>query len=60
LQQRGVSAWTHAWHSATPGAPATATLAPRARAPVAEEEIVNVLASMALACAAAAAAAAAA
>jgi hypothetical protein len=53
LQYRGVTAWTRAWQSTAPG-PVTPTLATRAGAPVAEGEIVSVLASMALACAAAA------
>jgi hypothetical protein len=50
LQDRGVSAWSRAWHST---APAPAVSAPPA-ALVGEQEIVRVLASMALACAAAA------
>jgi hypothetical protein len=52
LQHRGVTAWTRAWQSTTPGPPAPT---PRlVAAPVGEREIVSVLASMALACAAAA------
>jgi hypothetical protein len=54
LQHRGVTAWTRAWQSTTPGPPAAMPLATRAGAPVTEGEIVSVLASMALACAAAA------
>jgi biotin-(acetyl-CoA carboxylase) ligase len=54
LQHRGVSAWTRAWQTTAPGPTVSATLATRASAPVAEGEIVSVLASMALACAAAA------
>jgi hypothetical protein len=53
LQHRGVIAWTRAWQSTTPG-PVTPTLATRAGTPLAEGEIVSVLASMAFACAAAA------
>jgi hypothetical protein len=53
LQDRGVTAWTRAWQSTTPG-PDPSTPVGRARAPVGEREIVSVLASMALACATAA------
>jgi hypothetical protein len=54
LQHRGVSAWTRVWQSTAPTPSVTPPLAPDAAAPVAEGEIVSVLASMALACAAAA------
>ncbi|WP_249019846.1 hypothetical protein [Conexibacter sp. S30A1] len=54
LEHRGVSAWTRVWQSTAPAPPVTPPLAPNAAAPVAEGEIVSVLASMALACAAAA------
>jgi hypothetical protein len=55
LQHRGVTAWTRAWQSTTPG-PVMSTPSPvPVGASVAEREIVSVLASMALACAAAAA-----
>jgi hypothetical protein len=50
LQHRGVSAWTRAWHTTAPAPPVSLPIA----APVGEQEIVRVLASMALACAAAA------
>jgi hypothetical protein len=50
LQHRGVTAWTRAWQSAAPGPPRSPPLA----TPVADHEIVGVLATMALACAAAA------
>jgi hypothetical protein len=55
LQHRGVRAWTRAWHTATP-TPISST--PISSAPIAagvcEQEIVGVLATIALACAAAA------
>jgi hypothetical protein len=54
LQHRGVTAWTHAWHTTAPGPPVSAPLGAPVGAPVGEREIVSVLASMALACAAAA------
>jgi hypothetical protein len=50
LQHRGVSAWTRAWQSTAPGPSAVPTLVTGAGVPAAEGEIVNVLASMALAC----------
>jgi len=50
LQHRGVTAWTRAWHTTASRSPVSVALA----APVSEQEIVRVLASMALACAAAA------
>jgi hypothetical protein len=53
LQHRGVTAWTRVWQSTAPGPPVSASLA-AGGAPVADGEIVSVLASMALACAAAA------
>jgi hypothetical protein len=50
LERRGVAAWTRAWSSTTPAAPAAAAvLAPVA----ADDELVGALASMALACVAA-------
>jgi hypothetical protein len=49
LQRRGVVAWTRAWPSAAPAPPAR----PDVAAPPADEEIVGVLATMALACLAA-------
>ena len=49
LQRRGVAAWMRAWPSTTPAAPARPALA----AAPAGEEIVGVLATMALACLAA-------
>jgi hypothetical protein len=54
LQHRGVTAWTHAWRTTAPAPPVPAPLAAPVGGPVAEGEIVSVLASMALACAAAA------
>jgi hypothetical protein len=51
LQRRGVVAWTRAWPSAPPAAPARPAAV--AAAPLAGEEIVGVLATMALACLAA-------
>jgi hypothetical protein len=51
LQHRGITAWIRAWRSTAPGPPPVS--APPA-ATVGEQEIVRVLASMALACAAAA------
>jgi hypothetical protein len=51
LQHRGVRAWTRAWHTATP-TPTPINSAPVA-APACEQEIVGVLATIALACAAA-------
>ncbi|MDQ6776357.1 MAG: hypothetical protein M3071_09110 [Actinomycetota bacterium] len=54
LQHRGVTAWTRAWHSTTPGPPVSVSPSAPSGAPVVEREIVSVLASMALACAAAA------
>jgi len=54
LLHRGVTAWTRAWHSTTPGLLVSASPSAPGGAPVTEREIVRVLASMALACAAAA------
>ncbi|MGZ6564928.1 MAG: hypothetical protein ACXVH1_36230 [Solirubrobacteraceae bacterium] len=50
LQHRGVRAWTRAWHTATPTPINSGPVA----APVCGQEIVGVLATIALACAAAA------
>jgi hypothetical protein len=52
LQRSGVSAWTRAWHNTTPAVPVAVPVAAPIAAPVGEQEIVRVLATMALACAA--------
>jgi hypothetical protein len=54
LQHRGVRAWTRAWHTATPTPTPTPINSAPVAVPVCEQEIVGVLATIALACAAAA------
>ncbi len=46
LQRRGVAAWTRAWPTTTPAPPTKPVMG----APVAGDEVVGVLAAMALAC----------
>ncbi|HUA49659.1 MAG TPA: hypothetical protein VMA77_30785 [Solirubrobacteraceae bacterium] len=54
LERRGVAAWTRAWSSTAPGrSPATVTAAAVLPPVSADDELVGVLASMALACVAA-------
>jgi hypothetical protein len=52
LQHRGVTAWARAWHTTTTAAVPAPARRPLG-APACEQEIVDVLATMALACAAA-------
>ena len=46
LQRRGVAAWTRAWDAAAPAAPTRPTV----DAPIGSDQVVGVLATMALAC----------
>jgi hypothetical protein len=46
LERRGVAAWARAWQTTTPSSP----LPPPVEAPAGADEIVDVLATMALAC----------
>ena len=46
LERRGVAAWARAWQTTTP----SSSLPPAVEAPAGADEIVDVLATMALAC----------
>ena len=46
LERRGVAAWARAWQTTTPSSP----LRPAVEAPAGADELVDVLATMALAC----------
>jgi len=50
LQQRGVAAWLCAWQTSVPAAPLPPPAQPAVELPPGAEQLVAVLATMALAC----------
>jgi hypothetical protein len=53
LQHRGIEAWLHAWHALPATAPAQPSAPPARPAPGTGDQLVAVLATMALSCLAA-------